>query len=131
MFLDLSKDFESKAFDSHFGSGSPCKGSVTSIIDLLTIFHTGSNMFWMVTSSANIDVNFGVPQGSILASLLFLLSVNPLVELPISNTASIGLFADDIIDWKPVSSYEDILALQCDVDIIVEGEKTRQLKLSM
>lgn len=43
------------------------------------------------------DVISGVPQGSILGPLLFIISVDPLTRLSVSNETRLGMFADDIV----------------------------------
>jgi len=59
------------------------------------------------------EVLSGVPQGSVLGPLLFLIYVN---ELPKIVTSSIKLFADDSKIWKKIQNkQEDIKALQQDL----------------
>ncbi len=70
------------------------------------------------SSSSSAEVTSGVPQGSILGPLLFILAVDPLTSLSISNSSILRLYADDIAYYKPLFSTSDLLALQGDVDII-------------
>ena len=60
-------------------------------------------------------VTSGIPQGSILGPLLFLLSLNPLSKLLFSNSTMFGLFADDIILYWSIRCVEDHTALHSDV----------------
>jgi len=60
-----------------------------------------------------INVLSGVPQGSVLAPLLFILFVN---DLPDWITANIKMFADDTKIWQSLSSKEDSITLQADLD---------------
>ena len=69
-------------------------------------------------------------QGSILGPLLFILTVDPLTKLSISKNASLGMFADDIVLHKPVSTSEDLVSLQCDVNLVVDWVVTRDLRLN-
>ncbi len=64
-------------------------------------------------------VTSGVPQGSILGPLLFILSLDPLTSLStISGSGVIRIYADDINYYKPIFSSADILSLQQDIDTI-------------
>ena len=59
------------------------------------------------------DVLSGVPQGSVLGPILFLIYVNDIADL-MSN--SIRLFADDTKIWKKVTVLEDAEGLQQDLE---------------
>ena len=65
--------------------------------------------------SAPIDVISGVPQGTVLGPLLFLLYIN---DLPECITSSCSLFADDCLLYRKIESAEDCRALQCDLSKI-------------
>ena len=65
-----------------------------------------------------VDVTSGVPQGTRIAALCFLLFIN---GLPDSVTQSFtGLFCDDTLIAKEINSPSDAAALQEDLDNIVE-----------
>ena len=53
-------------------------------------------------------VILGVPQGSILAPLLFVLFINDMHRC-ISNGTNISLYADDTKIWRRISNYSDPL----------------------
>ena len=67
-------------------------------------------------SSSNIHVLYGVPQGSVLGPLLFLLYIDDVASQQLSANCTINLFADDMLLFKPINSAPDLHCLQGDID---------------
>ena len=81
-------------------------------------------------SSSTTPVLSGVPQGSVLGPLLFLLYINHLSELQLTNGSKLTLYADDILLFKPISCPEDYSALQVDINCIHDGTRACYLTLN-
>ena len=127
---DVSKDI-SKAFDKVWHQGLLYKlkqsGISGNLLEILTGFLkdrkqrvvlNGQNSLW-----ANIEA--GVPQGSILGPLLFLIYIN---DLPDNQSTNVKLFADDTSLFSVV---HDITTSSCDLnyDLIRVREWAFQWKM--
>ena len=77
------------------------------------------------TTSEWEPVSSGVPRGSVLGPVLFLVYIN---DLPKSVKNSIRLFADDTKIYRTVTTDSDCLSLQKDIDSIEEWASKWQLK---
>ena len=80
------------------------------------------------TYSDWVSVTSGVPQGSVLGPLLFLLYVDDLITIP--KVCKLKLFADDVLLYFNVKSVGDCQLLQHDLSVIVAWSKRWQLNLS-
>ena len=77
------------------------------------------------TTSAEAHVKSGVPQGTVLGPVLFLIFIN---DLPpgVSNSL-VRLFADDAAIYRPVKSIADCQLLQDDLDQLLVWEEKWQM----
>ena len=70
------------------------------------------------------EVLSGVPQGSVIGPLLFLMYVD---ELPTMMRNNMKLFADDSKLWCRIRKIQDSLPLQRDLDVLMEWSRVWQL----
>ena len=77
--------------------------------------------------SSSHPVLSGVPQGTVLAPLLFLLYINDIIE-PIKST--IRLYADDILMYRVIDSVDDHYNLQRDLTSLEKWSDTWQMKFN-
>ena len=90
------------------------------------LFHWLSNYLSMrlqrvVLSGAEslwLPVKSGVLQGSILGPLLFLVFLNDIFSVQLSEWSSLLVYADDILLFKSLSSPSDLAVFEHDVDLI-------------
>ena len=78
--------------------------------------------------SYKVDVTSGVPQGSVLGPLLFILFINDLVSE--ISTSNIYTFADDTKIVHPIHSYLDTISLQTDLNSIITWSLNNNMKLN-
>ena len=78
------------------------------------------------TTSKSAPVLSGVPQGSVLGPLLFLLFINDLPDC-ISAGATARLFADDCVLYRTIKSEEDASLLQQDLNHLQQWETDWQM----
>ena len=65
--------------------------------------------------SSELPVLSGVPQGSILGPLLFVMFINDVFSC-VSPSTNIALYADDTKIWRSILKFEDHFALQNDIN---------------
>ena len=78
-------------------------------------------------TSSDVPVLSGVPQGSVLGPLLFLLYIDDVSPLQLSSRSTLNLYADDMLLFKPVSSDKDSEDLQSDINYIQEWAEANYL----
>jgi len=73
-------------------------------------------------------VQSGVPQGTVLGPLLFLLYVNNITD---NINSEVRLFADDCVIYRVIKSNADRVALQQDLDMLVTWADRWQMKFNI
>ena len=114
LIMDFSKAFDkvSHSLLSHKLSHYGIKGRVNIWISRFLENRTQA-VIVDGKKSDYVNVDSGVPQGSVLGPCLFLYYIN---DLPTGLHASVRLFADDTVIYMTVTSNGDALQLQDDLD---------------
>ena len=79
-------------------------------------------------ASDSVPVLSGVPQGSVLGLVLFLISINDLSD---SIRSSFHQFADDCVLYRNIHSLQDCLILQEDLTSLGQWEADWQMKFGV
>ena len=90
---------------------------------LVIVFLGSRTSYWIApecvqvsgTRSSWISVTSGVPQGTVLGPLLFLIYINDIVH---NLNSKIKLFADDAVLYSEVSNVQDVNLFQQDLDTL-------------
>ena len=131
VFFDLSKAFDSLPHSLVLASLAKV-GVCGTLYSWFQSYLSGRQQRVVLNgvSSQPARVTSGVPQGSILGPLLFLLSINSIFDVSLSYNALINVYADDILLYKEIMSDLDLIAFQSDVSLIVEWVRTTNLHLN-
>ena len=82
-------------------------------------------------SSSWSPVLSGVPQGSVLGPLLFILYINNVCCQPWTSRTDLNLYADDMVLYKPVNTIQQFQEFQNDINLIVNFVATICLQLNV
>ena len=81
--------------------------------------------------SDTIPVISGVPQGSVLGPLLFLIYIDDVARVPLSEGTSLVLYADDMLLYRAINTPEDFAILQEDINTVNNWVKTNYLNFNV
>ena len=130
IYIDISK-----AFDSiHHGRLLNKLSMLGLHVDLLNWFNTYLKRtqctFFNATTSLNHPVTSGVPQGSVLGPLLFIIYVNDMCD--IMTNCKMLLYADDCVIYSSHRNYEIVLNnLKSDLDLLVDWYSINLMKVNV
>ena len=129
LFLDLAKAFDSVSHPRLLLK-LEALGITDNILIWLKSFLTARRQRVVINGdfSSWIPVTSGVPQGSVLGPLLFLIYINDISS--VVSHSKIKLFADDVIIYKEIISPADAVLLQLDLSKVVQWAKKWLLRLN-
>ena len=113
IFLDFCKAFDKvphrhlKLKLEYYGIKNPVLQWISSFLHSCT-----QQVVCGGSTSDPVDVTSGIPQGTVLGPLLFLIYIN---DLPDCITSSCGLFADDCLLYRKIETNSDRKVLQQDL----------------
>ena len=131
VFLDVKKAFDSvphsQILDSlaKFGISGPLLSWFSNYLSgrLQRVVLDGS-------SSSPTSVTSGVPQGSILGPLLFIIFMDSISKVPLLSNAKLYLYADDIVLFMPLNNTRDVHTLQDNINLVHQWAKDHGLTLN-
>lgn len=118
IFLDFSKAFDCVDHALLLYKLKMCYGFTDAFVKLFESYLSCRSQCVLIEGEKSTfrPVTSGVPQGSILGPLLFLLFIN---DMPDSvEHSTVALFADDSKVFKEIKSREDCVSLQKDLDAL-------------
>ena len=129
VFFDFRKAFDSVPH-SPLLSKLHAIGLDTNIISWVHNYLADRHQFVVYggASSDTTPVVSGVPQGSILGPLLFLIYIDDICKVRLSPGSKLVLYADDILLFRNISCPNDYHLLQADIDML--GSWTTQNKMT-
>ena len=78
-------------------------------------------------SSQPVSVLSGVPHGTVLGPLMFLLYINDIAD---NVSSSLRLFADDCLLYRTIKSTEDSILLQKDLHLLSKWASVWQMQFN-
>ena len=113
--LDFSRAFDTVPHERLLGKLASC-GVTGPVNSWIRAFLTGRHMSVVVDGeeSNSAPVLSGVPQGTVLGPLLFLIYINDMTS-QVSSGTFIRLFADDCLVYRKINSTQDQVVLQQDL----------------
>ena len=128
IFLDFSKAFD-KVDHQILLSKLHGYGINPTLVTWAESFLLGRTQSVIVdgTESSPLPVLSGVPQGTVLGPLFFLVYINDITK-NISPGTTVRLFADDTSVYRRINSEADAIELQNDLDILQEWEVANKME---
>ena len=130
IYTDLAKAFDTVNHDILLHKLSYFNFTGTSLTFLASYLENRKqSVLYKEYISRQFEVRSGVPQGSNLGPLLFLIFINDLPNCIVNSNKL--LFADDLKLYMEISSLEDCTKLQCDLNNVTKWCKENSLVLNI
>jgi len=129
VFIDFRKAFDTVSHH-HLMKKLYHYGVQGNVYNWISCWLTGRTQ-WVVIkghSSTSVHVDLGVPQGTALGPLMFLLYIN---DITTNITSSIRLYVDDCVLYRVIHSEQDHHLLQQDLNRITQWTKQWQMSLNI
>ena len=127
IYLEYRKAFDSVPFERLLVKLYAC-GIRGKLLQWIREFLTNRKVSVNNHSSNFVPVTSGIPKGSVLRPIMFLIYVNGLPEVVIST---VKLFADDTKLYRVIKNEEDKLQLQEDLNNLQKWSETWQLPFNV
>ena len=129
-YLDISKAFDTVSHPKLLKK-LKCFGISGYILNWITDFLSSRKQFVSVKNSDSnyANVESGVPQGSVLGPILFLLYINDLAM--VAKHCSLKMFADDTKIYFKCDKSVDRTILEIELELIFEWAKVNQLSIAL
>ena len=129
IILDFAKAFDVVPFAKLLDKIA-AMGVHPTIIDWVKAWLTNrtSTVIANDTKSLPLPVTSGVPQGSVLGPLLFLIYIN---DMPVCVRSNLRLFADDSLLYREIKTPADTITLQSDLDALSAWAAKWQMRFNV
>ena len=129
VYLDLKKAFDKVPHKRLIWKIEHIGGVGGPILEWMKNFLTKREMRTVVrgTKSSWLEVTSGVPQGSVLAPIMFIIYINDMTE---GVTSYMNMFADDAKLLRKVADEDDCVALNQDLEKISEWSKKWEMSFN-
>jgi hypothetical protein len=131
VYIDFSKAFDSIVFSKLLFKLQNC-GISGKLLAWLSSFLHGRTQCVVLENcfSTMSDIISGVPQGSVLGPILFLIFINDVISICCGNT-TVKLFADDLKLYSVYNNMDNSAELQHSIDKLVSWSNEWQLQINL
>ena len=131
VYIDFSKAFDSIVFTKLLFKLQNCGISGKLLAWLSSFIHGRSQCVVLENCFSSVsEVISGVPQGSVLGPILFLIFINDVISV-CSGNVTVKLFADDLKLYSVYNATDNSSDIQQSIDKLVQWSKLWQLQINL